>query len=54
VTIQAPTGVIDSDLRASDREHAKSEKVVDIYFSAEIETNDPIPGAYPMLVFRAG
>lgn len=49
-------GTLDTTLRNRDTERPGSEtsppeKAVDIYFSADIETDGPIPGPYSMLSF---
>lgn len=49
--MRAPPGMIDANLRSADREHANPEKVVDVYLSADVETDGPIPGPYSMLSF---
>jgi hypothetical protein len=54
--MSAPSGTVDStlltpDLEPSSDETTPSEKAVDIYFSADIETDGPIPGPYSMLSF---
>jgi hypothetical protein len=44
-------GMTDASLGTSDHERVHSDKAVDIYFSADVETDGPIPGPYSMLSF---
>ncbi len=49
--MNVPLGVAEVSPWTSDRERSSSEKAVDVYFSADVETDGPIPGPYSMLSF---